>query len=75
MANSFIANRYHRLRNLETVQPSSFWMTECRCSHLAPLPVAALIKKHGMQLSYLRPSNLSRGSRASLMRDCRDSSD
>ena len=47
MANSFITDKYHRLRNLKAVQPGSVWMAKCRCGHLAPLPVAALIKKHG----------------------------
>ena len=47
MANSFITDRYHRLRNLKAVQPGNVWMAKCRCGHLAPLPVATLIKKHG----------------------------
>ena len=47
MANSFITGRYHRFWNLKAVQPGSVWMTNCRCGHSAPLPVATPIKKHG----------------------------
>ena len=42
-----IRDRLRRLRNLTSVPPGNVWMAKCRCGHLAPLPVASLIKKHG----------------------------
>ncbi len=42
MANSFIRDRYHRLRNLKAAQRGNVWMATCRCRHLA-----APIKKYG----------------------------
>ena len=42
-----IHDRYSRLRNLQDAPRGNVWMAKCRCGHLAPLPVAVLIKRFG----------------------------
>ena len=40
-------DRHSRLRNLREAPRGNVWMAQCRCGHLAPLPVASLIKRYG----------------------------
>ncbi len=40
-------DRHARLRNLQDIPRGNVWMAKCRCGHLAPLPVASLIKRYG----------------------------
>ena len=47
MARIPIHDRHCRLRNLQDAPRGNVWMAKCRCGHLAPLPVAALIKRYG----------------------------
>ncbi len=42
-----ISDRHSRLRNLLEIPPGNFWMAKYKCGHLAPLPVASLIKHYG----------------------------
>lgn len=42
-----LSDRHSRLRNLRTVPSGNVWMAKCGCGHLAPLPVASLIKRYG----------------------------
>ena len=42
-----IHDRQSRLRNLRDTPPGNVWMAKCRCGHLTPLPVAALIRRYG----------------------------
>ena len=42
-----IHDRHRRLRNLRDTPPGNVWMGKCKCGHLAPLPVAALIRRYG----------------------------
>ncbi len=47
MSHDQVHDRHRRLRSLKETPRGNVWMALCKCGHLAPLPVASLIKRFG----------------------------